>query len=208
VIQAVATYSNFAPDPLGGEGVVDSAIRGSYVGEIGELQFSLVGEASLTFLCSEIDELDGAPPFPGCEEDDNAVADVTVSATGLRHMPTLTPSPNQDCEGANAIAACDSDGFAKQHIVSWSVGKTRYSLQWVLSSEGQPPDYPRVECHLADADGVCIEATMDTKVGIFDSTVDVGTASLRSTGSVAWLRTGGGSKFVGFYSVPFSMTVQ
>jgi hypothetical protein len=144
VIQAVATYSNFAPDPLGGEGVVDSAIRGSYVGEIGELQFSLVGEASLTFLCSEIDELDGAPPFPGCEEDDNAVADVTVSATGLRHMPTLTPSPNQDCEGANAIAACDSDGFAKQHIVSWSVGKTRYSLQWVLSSEGQPPDYPRV----------------------------------------------------------------
>ena len=204
---ARAEYSAWAPDPMGGDGIVPSAILGGYDGEIGELQFLLVGEASLTFICSEIEALDSAPPFPGCE-DPEAEPNVTVTSTGLRHMPTLTLSPNEDC---GTIANCDADGFAKQHNISWKVGKTEYSLQWVLSDGGQPPDYPRVECHATRGqvdDDRCIEATMDTRVGNYDSTVDTGIASLRQTGSQAWLRVGKGSNaVVGFYRVPFSMHV-
>ena len=197
-ITAWATYEDST--------TIDSAITGGpYEGEIGELMFTAVEEVALTFDCSLILVVDG-PPFPGCE---GAAASVTVmAAPGVRHMPTLTLT-NPDCLEEGAIVGCD--GFAKQHIIGWKVGKIQYSLQWVLSDGGQPPDYPRLECLETlgqPDDDRCIAATMDTTVGFYDSTVEAGKGSVRQTGPVAWLRAGPGSKLVGFYSVPFAMHVD
>jgi hypothetical protein len=198
-IPAMATYES-SPS------IVSAISGGPYAGEIGELQFTAVEQVELTFDCGLIVPLDGAPDFPGC---DNAATVTVTAAPGFRHMPILPLSPNPDCEEEGATVGCD--GFAKQHIISWKVGKTQYSLQWVLSDGGQPPDYPRVECLETRGrvdDDRCIAATMDTTDGIYDSSVDTGIASPRETGSVAWLRAGGGSKFVGFYEVPFAMHVE
>jgi len=198
-IAAWATYED--------SGTIDSAVTGGpYEGEIGELMFTAVELVELTFDCSMITVVDG-PPFPGCE---GVAPSVTVQAApGVRHMPTLTLSPNPDCLEPGAVVMCD--GFAKQHIIGWKVGKTQYSLQWVLSDGGQPPDYPRLECLQTlgePGDDRCVAATMDTTIGVYDSTVEAGKASARQTGPVAWLRAGPGSKLVGFYSVPFAMHVE
>ena len=206
-IPAVATYSDTAPDPLGGGGLVDSAIRiADYLGEIGELQFLSLGAGVIRFYCPSITPDVGLPAFPGCEDPLTDLTDAfTLTADVLRHMPLLTVSPNADCVDP---ADCDADGFGKQHDLEWQIGKQKYWLQFVRDAGTSPPNYVREECHQARTgatDTRCIEADMDTKVGIYDSTIDTGTMTGRETGT--WARLWQGRKLVGLYSVPFSMSV-
>ncbi len=194
-IPATATYSDSAPEHVGG---FASAVRiADYLGEIGELQFTLVGEGGVQFFCPAITKEDvSLPEFPGCEDPDTQLTDwYTLTVAGLRHMPLLTVGPNADCPDSEFN--CGQDGFGKQHNLEWKIGKQKYWLQWVRDAGTSPPNYVRVECRTArtGTDTRCIEADMDTKVGVYDSTIDTGTMSGRETG--AWARLWRGQKFVG-----------
>lgn len=192
---AIAVRGMWGPAPVGQETAISGGdFDGEILGQLGlHAEGDDLGDISVTGI--------------GGHSTGGTLVLVHMNGVGI-----LTTGLNEDA-GMNDVEA---DGFAHGFVVEWTDAidaNITYRLHYGDPNTQPEFNYGHVVCTDGSVDGSspCAAAVIDSKIGIYDSTAAVGTATPRATGPRASLRRQVGKRkavVIGYFDVPFSLNVQ